>query len=35
PTAPDNAKNTLLYNYVWWADRKDDLTERFNAWLAQ
>lgn len=35
PTAPENAKNTLLYNYVWWADRKDDLTERFNAWLAQ
>lgn len=35
PTAPANAKNTLLYNYVWWADRKDDLTERFNAWLAR
>ncbi len=35
PTAPENSKNTLLYNYEWWADRKDDLTERFNAWLAQ
>ena len=35
PTAPNNAKNTLLFNYEWWADRKDDLTERFNAWLAQ
>ncbi len=35
PTAPDNATNTLLYNYEFWADNKDDLTERFNAWLAQ
>ncbi|KAA3619026.1 MAG: ABC transporter substrate-binding protein [Proteobacteria bacterium] len=35
PTNPENAKNTLLYNYEWWADRKDDLTERFNSWLAQ
>jgi len=34
PTAPANAKNTLLFNYEWWADNKDDLTERFNAWLA-
>ncbi|GJL82721.1 MAG: spermidine/putrescine ABC transporter substrate-binding protein [marine bacterium B5-7] len=35
PTAPENAKHTLLFNYEWWADRRDDLTERFNAWLAQ
>ncbi len=35
PTAPDNAKNTLLFNYEFWADNRDDLTERFNAWLAQ
>ncbi len=35
PTNPENAKNTLLFNYEWWADRQDDLTERFNAWLAQ
>ena len=35
PTAPANAKNTMLFNYVWWSDRKDDLTERFNAWLAR
>jgi putative spermidine/putrescine transport system substrate-binding protein len=34
PTAPANSKNTLLFNYVWWADNRDDLTERFNAWLA-
>ncbi len=35
PTAPDNARNTLLFNYEFWADNRDDLTERFNSWLAQ
>jgi putative spermidine/putrescine transport system substrate-binding protein len=35
PTAPDNAKKTLLFNYEWWADHRDELDERFNAWLAQ
>lgn len=35
PTAPENAKTTLLFNYEFWADNRDDLTERFNSWLAQ
>lgn len=35
PTDPNNAKNTLLYNYEWWADNRDDMDERFNAWLAK
>ncbi|HMB76358.1 MAG TPA: extracellular solute-binding protein [Kiloniellaceae bacterium] len=35
PTNPANAKNTLLFNYVWWADHQDELEERFQAWLAQ
>jgi len=35
PTSPDNAKNTLLYNFEFWADNIDDLTEKFQAWLAQ
>ena len=35
PTAPDNAKKTLLFNYEWWADHRDELDERFNAWLAR
>ena len=35
PTAPNNAKKTLLFNYEWWADHRDELDERFNAWLAQ
>lgn len=35
PTDPDNAKNTLLYNYAWWADNRDELDQRFQAWLGQ
>ncbi|WP_339107776.1 extracellular solute-binding protein [Thioclava sp. GXIMD4216] len=35
PTDPANAKNTLLYNYEWWADYRDDLDAKFQAWLAQ
>ncbi|MFT5658131.1 MAG: putative spermidine/putrescine transport system substrate-binding protein [Gammaproteobacteria bacterium] len=34
PTAPANSKNTLLYNYAFWADNVDDLNEKFQAWLA-
>ncbi len=35
PTAPENAKNTLLYNFEFWADNLDDMDEKFQAWLAQ
>ncbi|RMD94528.1 MAG: extracellular solute-binding protein [Alphaproteobacteria bacterium] len=35
PTDPNNAKNTLLYNYEWWADYRDDLDAKFQAWLAK
>jgi len=35
PTDPKNAKNTLLFNYEFWADHQDDFTERFEAWLAK
>ncbi len=35
PTDPNNAKNTFLYNYAWWADYRDDLDAKFQAWLAQ
>ena len=35
PTNPENAKHTLLYNYEWWADNRDDMNQRFQAWLAQ
>ena len=33
PTHPDNAKRSLIYNYEWWADNRDDLDHRFQAWL--
>ena len=33
PTAPENAVKTLLFNYEWWADNRDDLNEQFNSWL--
>ena len=35
PTDPNNAKNTLLNNYEFWADHQDDFTQRFEAWLAK
>ena len=35
PTDPANATNTFLFNYEWWADYRDDLDAKFQAWLAQ
>ena len=35
PTAPENAKTGFLFNYAWWADHRDELDARFQAWLAQ
>ncbi|GGE94156.1 extracellular solute-binding protein [Stappia taiwanensis] len=35
PTDPANAKNTFLYNYEWWADYRDDLDAKFQAWLSK
>ncbi|MDF1721486.1 MAG: ABC transporter substrate-binding protein [Minwuia sp.] len=35
PTDPANAKTTLLYNYEFWADNRDDIDERFQSWLLQ
>ena len=32
PTDPKNSKTTLLNNYEWWADNRDDLDNRFQAW---
>jgi len=30
-----DTKNTFLYNYEWWADNRDDLDAKFQAWLAK
>jgi len=35
PTNPINAKNSFITNYSWWADHKDELSARFEAWLAK
>jgi putative spermidine/putrescine transport system substrate-binding protein len=35
PTNPENAKNTLYKDINFWADHKDELAERFEAWLAK
>ncbi|MGB7285364.1 MAG: extracellular solute-binding protein [Salaquimonas sp.] len=35
PTDPANAGNVHLYDYGWWADNRDDLDAKFQAWLAQ
>lgn len=35
PTDPNNAKNTFVNNYNWWADYRDDLDSQFQAWLAK
>jgi len=35
PTDPENAENTFLYNYEWWADNRDDFDAKFQAWLAR
>ena len=35
PTDPNNAKNTFLYNDGVWADYRDDIDAKFQAWLAQ
>jgi putative spermidine/putrescine transport system substrate-binding protein len=35
PTDPENAKNTFLYNYEFWADYRDDIDANFQGWLAK
>ena len=35
PTDPKNAKNTLLYNYEVWADNRDEMDAKFQAWLTK
>jgi putative spermidine/putrescine transport system substrate-binding protein len=35
PTAPENTKNAYSISGEWWGDHREELTERFNAWIAQ
>jgi len=34
PTDPANSATGFLQNYEWWADNRDDLDQKFQAWLA-
>lgn len=35
PTAPANFKNAVQNDFLFWADRQDELSKQFNAWLAK
>ena len=35
PTALENSKNFITINAESWAERRDDLFERFSAWLSR
>lgn len=35
PTNPVNAVHTLLYNFEFWADNRDDIDAKFQAWLVK
>lgn len=35
PTSPENSKNAFVVSSEFWADHDEELTERFNKWLAQ
>jgi len=35
PTAAENMKGAFIYDFTWWADNKEDMTVRFEAWLAK
>ena len=34
PTAPENFKNALQNDFIFWADYQDELNEKFNTWLS-
>lgn len=35
PTNPDNASNSFVQNFAWWADYRDDIDAKFQAWLVK
>jgi len=35
PTAPANLSNALWVDTIWWADREEELLERFQVWRSQ
>ena len=35
PNAPENSKNALQIDFLWWADHQEELNQRWSAWLAK
>jgi putative spermidine/putrescine transport system substrate-binding protein len=35
PTNPENMKNSLVQDVKFWADKYDELNERFVAWIGK
>ena len=35
PNTPENVKGALHNDWEWWSDNRDDMNERFAAWLAR
>ena len=35
PTAPENLQRALHSDWRWWSDNRDEMNERFSAWLAR
>jgi putative spermidine/putrescine transport system substrate-binding protein len=35
PTDPANSGTVHTYDYEWWADNRDDLDGKFQAWLVK
>ena len=35
PTAKENARNALQFNFSWWADNKVAMEKRFSEWLSE
>lgn len=35
PNAPENSKNAIQIDFIWWADHQEELNQRWAAWLAK
>ena len=35
PTTPANMQHSLTLDWRWWSENRDDMSERFSAWLAR
>ena len=35
PAHPENTGRALQNDWAWWSDNRDDMNERFSAWLAR